>query len=677
MASANDGTDEDDRTDSGGLQSNGNQTGGATGAGTADMALLGHALSTGDENLLKRYQVARYAGMSFGGDRDYYETLGYDRDPDPEEYLAKYLRNGIARNIVNAPAATSWRVRPHVVDDADEGDETDAETEFEQGVKSLFEDYRLLHYLKRWDKALGLGEYGLLFLGTREPVDEDERQPDLDTALESGSLDPIQTDTTGEGDDGGLAYLATFTQNRVEDIDMVDDPRDPRYGLPEYYDLEFVSDGIERTERVHYTRVLHAAEGLLENEVFGRPRLQAVLNRLEDLEKVVGGSAEMFWRGAKRTLHLNYTGDGSPQDAEDLREQAEQYAHDMRDVLKTSNVEAQDLGGDAPDPSGNVEQLLKLIAGGTEPRIPVRMLVGSERGELASTQDRAEWLSRITERQEQFCEPMLLRPLLDRLVEIGVLPEPRGGGYAVEWPDLFELTELERAELRSKQAQALKNAGSQSSRAIATPAEIRERVFDWDPERGSEMTGTDAEVRESEAEDEGGIIPDDGEQTEFEDLFGDLRGAAQDGVTLDRDRDRDRADDDGRESGDTAVADALAAAADIPDTQDLDALYTAYNDRRNMSASDLERWTETTCFEDYASSSAGDPRGAVERNMRLIEREKDEWTAQDRRDAVRMLAYHARHGAQDSSATVSAECDLSPSTAGQISWAFDPTGRYS
>lgn len=496
------------------------------GLGRADMALLGHALATNDSELYHRYQVARHAGMAYGGERDYYETLGYDRDPDPDEYFAKYLRNGIARSIVNAPAATAWRERPRVVDDAEQGDADEAETEFEQAVEFLFEDFRLLHYLERWDKAIGLGEFGLLFVGTREATDDDvEGEPDLDTPLDPDALDTVDPSATGEQAGGGLAYLSTFTQGRVEDIHLVQDPRDPRFGLPEFYDMEFVTNNVQRTERVHYTRVLHAAEGLLENEVFGRPRLQAVLNRLEDLEKVVGGSAEMFWRGARRDLHLNYTGDGTPQDAADLEEQATEWVHDLRNVLRTSNVDAQDLGGESPDPTGNVEQILKLIAGGTEPRIPVRILVGSERGELASTQDRAEWLSRIGERQDQFCEPMLLRPLLDRLVRVGVLPEPTGGGYDVEWPDLFELTELERADLRKAQAKALKDAGSQASRAIASPAEIREQVFEWDAERGSEVSTVEQDPERREVEDEGEpTVPSDAEQDEFEELFENLDG---------------------------------------------------------------------------------------------------------------------------------------------------------
>jgi len=474
--------------------------------------------------------------MQYGGDRDLYSTLGYDRDPEPSDYYAKYLRNDIARTVVQAPASTAWRVRPNVVDDANEGTEDEETTPFERAVEFLFDEHRLLHYLERWDVATGLGEYGVLFLGLREDGTDEGDLPDLSEPvggdeqadLSNVDLDEVDPDGRGESAQGGLAYLSVFTQAHVEDIDVVQNPAHPRYGLPHRYELAFTTGENTRTEWVHHSRVLHAAEDLLENEVFGTPRMGPVYNRIQDLEKVVGGSAEMFWRGARRELHLNYTGDGSPQDADDLQEQAEEYTHNLRNILRTSNVEAEDLGGEDVDPSGLVEQLLKLIAG--ETGIPVRILTGSERGELASTQDRATWLGRVSERQEQFCAPMLLRPLLDLLLDLGILPEPQGGTYTVEWPDLFELNELEQAELRKTNAEALKAATGGSPFEVADPPEVREGVLGWDPERGGETTlGETPQDRERTVED--GQDPADVDEDaldEFEEILDDVPdGTAQ------------------------------------------------------------------------------------------------------------------------------------------------------
>lgn len=480
---------------SGGDDSTGNRqgTGAASGLGDVspamaaqlsltDMAMVGHAHGHSDSTLASRYLAARNAGLAFGSDRDYYEVLGYDRQPTAEEYYAKYLRNDIARRIVNAPPKASWSERPVISDDPDSGDDDDATTDFEQAIEYLFDEHRLLHYLKRADIVSGIGEYGLLFFGLA-PGDDDMKLRD---DARDGTFRSI-LDTRRQSGPDDLAYLSTFSQTRVVEMDTVDDPRNPRYGLPDVYNLEFTTDDTSRSELVHHSRVIHIAEELLENEVFGRPRLEAILNRLEDLEKVIGGSAEMYWRGADRKMQLNYTGDGTITDGDELADQAEDMIHGLRNVLRTSNVELNEIEGQSVDPSGIVEQLLKLIAG--ETGIPLRMLTGSERGELASTQDRATFYERIMERREQFCEPSILRPVIDRLVTLGILPEPEGGEYTVEWPQMFELNELETAELRRKNAESIKKAAPMGDPAqLATVPEIRENILNWDPERGTDTS---------------------------------------------------------------------------------------------------------------------------------------------------------------------------------------------
>ena len=48
-------------------------------------------------------------------------------------------------------------------------------------------------------------------------------------------------------------------------------------------------------------------------------------------------------------------------------------------------MDVHELGGELQDPTGAIDNILKLISAGTG--IPLRKLTGSERGELASTQD--------------------------------------------------------------------------------------------------------------------------------------------------------------------------------------------------------------------------------------------------------------------------------------------------
>ena len=94
-----------------------------------------------------------------------------------------------------------------------------------------------------------------------------------------------------------------------------------------------------------------------------------------------------------------------------------------------------------------------MIAAAT--RIPKRILIGSERGELASSQDEKSWNDTIEARQKEHCEAAIIRPTVDRLISVGVMPEPKDG-YTVDWPDLSTPSDKEKAEVGEMIAQAMK-----------------------------------------------------------------------------------------------------------------------------------------------------------------------------------------------------------------------------
>ena len=70
-------------------------------------------------------------------------------------------------------------------------------------------------------------------------------------------------------------------------------------------DLTGINSSTVRKVEVHYSRILHVAEGVLQNSYKGEPRLSRVFNLLDDLMKVAGGSAETFWLTANRGLQAD------------------------------------------------------------------------------------------------------------------------------------------------------------------------------------------------------------------------------------------------------------------------------------------------------------------------------------------------------------------------------------
>jgi hypothetical protein len=386
-------------------------------------------------DLISRKMLAGKLGYSFGGDRNMYEILGYPTDLTFDDFYAKYKRQDVSGKIVDLPAQDTWRKAPLIVD-GDSDTSQDAPTSaFIQAMKMLIEKKRLWHYLQRVDRLAGIGKYGVLVIGVRggaplsQPV--------------AGNLRSV--------DD--ILYLSPFNESAATLNATVTDPNDARYGLPESYKIRFQDS--KPAEVVHWSRVLHVADDLLEDEVYGRPRLERVYNRLDDLEKIAGGGSEATWkvmdRGLQADVRDGFTGEG--QSLTDLEAEIDEYLHGLRRFIRTMGVDIKELGSTVVDPTGLYNILMGLIAAASD--IPQRILTGSERGELASSQDQATWAGSIAARQTQFAEPQVLRPFLDRLIGWGALPRPTNGNYLVKWTSLFEMTEMEKAQTMAAYAGAV------------------------------------------------------------------------------------------------------------------------------------------------------------------------------------------------------------------------------
>lgn len=416
--------------------------------------------------LVDRIDLARHHGFQFSGDRDLYKALGYKWPVSLQDYRDRYRRGGIAKRIVDAKPQATWRDPPEVVEDED----TQRATRFESAFARLCHRCALWHYLERVDKLAGIGHYAVLLVGLR-----DGRPLEQPVGSVRGPEDVL--------------YLAPYLEENAAIDRLVEDSQDERFGLPLLYSIRVgaaeLTGGIRSTRLrrkakrlVHWSRVLHVAEGLGEDEVIGTPRLEACWNLLDDLFKVSGGAGEMFWRGGYGGLQADVQKDFALSDKErdDLEDQFDQFVHNMRRILQTRGVTLNPLQFNIASPQGAFMMLRALISGATE--IPQRILFGSEQGQLASEQDRHNWNERIHERRTSFGE-RTLRSLVTLLQRPGALPpNRRGSDWEARWPDLMALSERERAEvadIEARGAQRLANARQFSEVAI-TEGEYRERI---------------------------------------------------------------------------------------------------------------------------------------------------------------------------------------------------------
>jgi hypothetical protein len=392
-----------------------------------------------------RAAIASKLGKSFGGDRDLYDALGYKATPTyGDDYLPKYIRQDVARAAVNAPVNACWREHPRITESEDD------ETKFEKRWTEIVNKRSVYRQLARVDKLARIGEYAVLLLGFDD----------------SGELSEPVTRASD------VVYLQPYGQSNAVVETYDEDNKSERYGLPEKYKLT-MKRGHTSTlaPTVHHSRVIHVAEDLLESNVEALPTLSSVLNRLEDLERVVGGSAEMFWRGAFPGYGFKadegYTME--PQDLSALQDEIEEYMHGMKRYIRLRGMSVEDLMQQVADPSNHADVILTLISCAL--RIPKRILLGSERGELASSMDEKNWLQVIDDRRRNYCEPTLVRSVVDRLVLVKVLPEPREG-YVVEWSDLMAPSDKDKVEVGATRAKAIKDYVSAPGADVIVPPDV-------------------------------------------------------------------------------------------------------------------------------------------------------------------------------------------------------------
>jgi HK97 family phage portal protein len=102
-------------------------------------------------------------------------------------------------------------------------------------------------------------------------------------------------------------------------------------------------------------------------------------------------------------------------------------------------------------------------------------------------------------------------------------------------------------------------------------------------------------------------------------------------------------------------------------SEKLDEVYAKYKEATNMSYSELEAWSNTEC-----SKKASLDRSPINRNLRLLSKKKEEWTANDIEDANRTISFVSRMKGAEQGPEVSMGCP-SKRDISLKNWAYDPS----
>lgn len=369
--------------------------------------------------------------------RDYYGQFGYPQVITKEQYQKLYNRMPLAARIVRMFPLECWQTHPQVFDR-----DSPSESKFEIEFNKLVTNQSIWETLERADILSGIGAYGIIVFG----LDDDM---------------PFESPVEGYDEKTcnlNLLYMRVFPHSMVRISTYCTNPESPRYGNPEIYsiqqypmtDLEVEMTGEFSTMNVHWTRVLHIADNRETSEINGVPRLQLVYNLLLDIEKVLGCSGEMFYKGTYPGYAITTKNAGLPQQfnsAEIERKMAE-FHNGYQRFIGLQNADITALPSMYSEPSGLLEQYVQMIS--IAYGVPDRILKGSERGELASGQDAVLWNARVQGRRDGYCIPKIIRPFINRLLRYGAITQPFHNDYSIEWKGAESKDPLASSEYATK-----------------------------------------------------------------------------------------------------------------------------------------------------------------------------------------------------------------------------------
>lgn len=303
-----------------------------------------------------------------------------------------------------------------------------------------------------------------------------------------------------------LTFLRSFSEDLVQIVQYEANVRNPRFGMPVMYRITFndpreTHSGIGlpiASIYVHWTRVVHLFESPVPgSKTFGVPRLRPVLNPVLDVRKIRGSGAEGYWQscfpGIALSTHPQLGGEVVI-DQDKVKDNIENYMNTLQRWLVLSGMGANTLAPTVTDPTPHINIQIEAIC--IQLGCPVRVFKGSERGELASSQDDSSWNDRLRHRQNTHITPGLICKFIDRLILLGVLPEPEG--YSIEWPDLDSVSLKDKAGIFSQRMTAFSTYASGQVETMLPVRDMLTREAGYDEEEADAIIEANQKAQEEQ-----------------------------------------------------------------------------------------------------------------------------------------------------------------------------------
>lgn len=421
---------------------------------------------------------------------DHYRDFGYPTDLTFNDLYRSYLRNGIAHASIEKTIDKTWQDAPFLLEAERDGSEGSLkkETKVERDIRLRFDELRVWMHLAEADRRSMVGRYAGVII----------RVADGKKFVEAVDTVP--------GGLKGLVELVPFWEGQLTVSEWDNDETSETYGEPKLYQFNEAAVGKATNPRsfsVHPDRVIIWSK---DGTVHGRSSLEPGFNDLIDMEKIKGAGGEGFWKNAKSAPVLEVDKEANIRDmaksmgisqdeiADKMNEQVSDWQKGFDQLLMLQGMQAKTLGVTLPSPEHFWAAPLQSFAASM--RIPIKILVGMQTGERASTEDAQEWAQTNMSRRASYVLPNIM-VLVRRLVQFGILPEK---DWFLDWTDLTEASMAEKIERTVKMAdvnQKMKDSGE----FVFTPEEIR-AAANYEPQ-------SDADKYRDEGDDDeqGAVLP--------------------------------------------------------------------------------------------------------------------------------------------------------------------------
>lgn len=262
-------------------------------------------LSTGEQFLVNALadaigrQRMLYAGQPGNTKRTkLWDEFGYPNSLEFDRYYRAYERNAVAFAAVHKLLDSCWVDNPTIID-GDDGKESTETTEWEKSATKLLKKH--WPKIKDADRRNLVGRYSALLIQFRDGREWHE------------PVDRAKVKSLRNIGNGPIVKLIPAWESQIKPGNFDTDTLSETYGQPVSYNFneQPVGDdgtyGPVRGVTVHPERIIILCEGSEdENMLSGVPFLRAGYNKLLDLEKVSGGSAEGFLKNASRQLGIAF-----------------------------------------------------------------------------------------------------------------------------------------------------------------------------------------------------------------------------------------------------------------------------------------------------------------------------------------------------------------------------------